>query len=148
MRAAAVFFALINLMMVIASVMDLKEKKVYDLVWIVCITASAFFIITERSLMLLDLPGLLLYVIVQEFAMGKVYGRADSHAFTSCAFYFAGFGRTIDVYVFHLSVTFIMISAVQMIKKNTDKRGKLLEPVAMVPYITVGAWVTSAVFLR
>ena len=135
----AVFFA--------AAVMDLMTREVYDFLWMIAVAISLGMFFTGPEVGMGEAAGLVIYVAVQEFVMARVYGRADSHALCVCAMFLILFGKTVEVCIFHFAITFLLLTVVQSVRKNVDSRGMLKKKVAMVPYITVGLWITSAVFI-
>jgi len=84
---------------------------------------------------------LILYILLQEFIFARMYGRADCHAFGTCAI--AGYlcGINMKGYVYHMAIAFGMLGCVQLIRGNVNCKGNLKQSVAFLPYITFGFWV-------
>ena len=144
---SAVIFISFNTVLFAAAVMDMMTKKVYDFLWMIAVLLSLGLLFTKPEVGIAETAGLVIYVAVQEFVMARVYGRADSHALCVCAMFLILSGKTAEVCIFHFAVSFLLLTVIQSALKNVDSRGKLKKKVAMVPYITVGLWITSAVFM-
>lgn len=127
--------ALVLVLLLGAAVMDYKTKKVYDLFWIAIIVLGAILFLINGSFSIRIFISLLIYCAIQELLMGKVYGRADSHAFCAMAYVMAAFSCELETYVCHMLICAVLLTLVQGVKKNINCKGKLNEPVAMIPYI-------------
>lgn len=147
MNLFIILFAVFNILLFAAALTDLIFREVYDLIWIVGILISYVIYATNPDVMPENVLCLVFYIAVQEFLMGKVYGRADCHAFCTCGFFLICAGQSVEVCIFHFGISFILLTVIQFMGKNIGSRGRLKKKVAMIPYIAVGFWITSAVFL-
>ncbi|MBR1861522.1 MAG: hypothetical protein IJ796_06655 [Lachnospiraceae bacterium] len=128
-----------------AAISDLLWQQVYDLVWIV-ITGIQFFLLLFYRCFTPDIViSLGFFIVIQEFVMDKAYGKADCHALCCCALSYASFRCGLNVYIFHLAVTFILLCVVQFSSGNVDKRLRLKKKIPMIPYILVGYWIVLCI---
>ncbi len=146
--AQVIIFITFNIVVYAAAVMDLMTRKVYDFFWMLAVMLSLGSLFFRPGIGVEEAAGLAIYVAIQEFVMARVYGRADSHALSVCAMFLIFSGKTAEICIFHFAVSFLLLTVVQSVRKNVDISGRLKEKVAMVPYITAGLWITSAVFIR
>ncbi len=125
-----------------AAVMDIFWQQVYDFLWLLTIPVLAGFTFAKGGYSAEALFSLALYFGVQEFIMKRAYGKADCHALCCSALFFAYFGLELKAFVFHLAATFILLVTMQAFNKNISHELKLKKPVAMIPYILVGQWIS------
>lgn len=78
------------------------------------------------------------YWCLQFLIFSKMYGRADCHAFVCCAVALSSFGGGMREYLVHMLCSVILLGIVQAVRKNINRQGNLYEPVAFIPYITMG----------
>lgn len=127
-----------------AAVMDLWEQMVYRFVWwiagtiVIAIWSLRFY--RERTGEGL-LTQLILYIVLQQVVFAHFYGRADCHAFSVCAAGMAVLGMDFSDYTVHMALTFVGLTAVQLVLGNVTCRGRLRHPVALVPYIVAAFWI-------
>lgn len=128
-----------------ACVMDLCEQAVYQFVWWVAGGVTGLllllrFIYTVQAQgqgMRADISGLFLYIFIQHILFGRLYGRADCHAFCVCAAAQTAAGGDFQDYVIHLAISFLSLACLQGFRKNIAHDGNLKKPVPFLPYITV-----------
>ena len=147
MSLYAALFTTFNIVLLAAAIMDLVTSQVYDLFWTAGIFLSAMVFVKYPDILPENVVCLIIYTAVQEFIMGKVYGRADCHALCSCAMFLICSGQSVEVCIFHFGVSFVLLTVIQSVKHNIDIRGRLKKKVPMVPYIAVGFWITAVIFL-
>ena len=131
-----IFYAVFVSMMMSAVFMDLLWKEIYDFVWVIALAAETAALFFGGGPDKMGLASMAIYFVIQEAAMAKVYGRADSHAFCCSAVAITASGGGIEYYTLHMSVTWVLLAAVQTLRGNITKKLKLRQPVAMVPYIS------------
>ncbi len=148
MTLFAALFTAFNILLLATALTDLVTREVYDLFWVIGIIISLIIFVIDPDILLENAICLALYTAVQEFAMGKVYGRADSHAFATCGIFLVCAGKPLEVCIFHFGISFVLLTFIQLLRKNIGSRGRLKKKVAMIPYISVGFWITAAVFIR
>ncbi len=124
-----------------ATIMDIEFHMIYDYVWWVAGGVAIFSCCFAE-------PGpekiieLLLFALLQEFFFAKMYGRADCHAFVVCAVFETGLGRGMREYLVHMLISFLVLAVVQLAKGNVGHGGNLKTPVAFLPYVTLGCWLS------
>jgi hypothetical protein len=148
MNLFTVLFVAFNVLMLAAALTDLIFREVYDLIWIAGIITSVSIFVMYPCIMPENALCLVFYTAVQEFLMGRVYGRADSHAFSTCALFLICAGETVEVCIFHFGISFVLLTLIQLLCKNIGTGGRLKKKVAMIPYIAVGFWITEVLFLH
>lgn len=88
----------------------------------------------ERWGMLLDL---LCFGMLQMRFFSKMYGRADSYAFTCCSFVLAACDGGMTWFLLHMLLAVCFLGVLQLLRGNVGRNGNLRRPVAFVPYIGV-----------
>lgn len=142
-----------------ASVYDIKTHSVPDFIWWILATNSLFIpiMISMDSNCLFVGPAafdicsvfdLLLVVFIQEKIMSRYYGRADSHAFSCCGFYFFFGGNALWGHILHLAITLALLFFVQQVKGNIKRTGSLKAPVPFIPYIGTGFIIVVIIMKR
>ena len=148
MTLFAALFTVFNILLLAAALTDLITREVYDLIWVIGIIISLIMFVSDPNILIENAICLAAYTAVQEFVMGKVYGRADSHAFTACGIFLICAGKSLEVCIFHFGISFVLLTLIQILRKNIGGGGRLKKKVAMIPYISVGFWITAAFFIR
>ncbi len=124
-----------------AVVSDLRTRTVCDLCWWFGLGTCAWMLgirVAEYGLLSVDWFGTGLFLLVQELVMSRSYGRADCHGFSICALGLAALGMGLREITGMMLVSFLLLVAVQLLKKNIKRDLKLRDPVAFVPYIASG----------
>ncbi|MBE5884043.1 MAG: hypothetical protein E7291_06465 [Lachnospiraceae bacterium] len=83
---------------------------------------------------------LLIFGLLQEKLFGRMYGKADCHAFLVCAMAECAVGMGIEGYLIHMLLSVLALAVVQGIKGNIGNKGNLKKPVPFLPYITGAFW--------
>ncbi len=133
-------FIIVQGLLFTAALMDVFKQEVYDILWMIFVPLCTVLLIVRGEATLPVFISLMIYYIIQEVIMARVYGRADCHALWCCGLLFSAFGAELEVYAVHVAVTFVLICVVQLIKKNIGPSLKLKKKIAMIPYILVGFW--------
>lgn len=81
--------------------------------------------------------SLLVFALVQYILFGKMYGSADVMAFLICALYLAADNKDVEYYLYHMAVCYLLVTMVQGVRRNINKKGGLRKPIALYPYISV-----------
>lgn len=89
-----------------------------------------------------SLVGLLVFGVLQYGVFGRTYGRADCHAFFTCALVETALGAGMATYLMQMIVAYLLLIIVQAGKKNITKHGRLQTPVPFLPYINLSFWLT------
>lgn len=90
---------------------------------------------------------LVCFVVLQETFFVRMYGRADCHAFGICAVAECAFGMDIRCYFLHMTLAFSLLIVVQSLRRNIGSGGRLKQPVAFLPYITISFWTLIALYI-
>lgn len=129
--------------LLVACIMDLWEQMVYRFVWLIAGGAAGLLLASrmiETSFEVGVFWELILFIGIQQLWFSRFYGRADCHAFCVCAATMAPMGLGFKDWVIHMLITFLGLTAVQLVRQNVRVNGKLKEPVPLIPYITVAFW--------
>ena len=121
-----------------AVMMDILWQEIYEFVWIISIVCSSVSLFTSGVLTIEIVLSLAMFFAVQEVVMKYVYGKADCHAFCSCALIMALKGMALEFYAVHMFISWAILVISQLITGNIDGRLKLKKPVPMIPFIAVG----------
>lgn len=123
--------------LLMAAITDYYTCQVYCFVWWVAGVALCvlLFIKHKCGILVADVSQLAIFCLLQELLFGKMYGRADCHAFCVSALLLWCLGGDIKIFLMHMAVSFLLLAIVQAFRKNINRRGNLKQPVAFVPYI-------------
>lgn len=124
-------------MLVCAAIMDYKYHEVYDYFWIVIIVIAFIIRLIFTELTLWEVLSLMIYVVMQEAVMCHGYGKADCHAFCSCAMLIGIYHMTLEYFILHMFITVVIMTIHQLAKKNVSINGRLKQEIPMIPYIVV-----------
>lgn len=126
--------------LLIVSVMDLQLQMVNDFLHGIGIISGMILAFCKQSE-----PenwwSYLMFCIIQYFVFGRMYGMADVAVFLVCALFFTVLGGTMETYLLHMALTFLLLGVVQFLRGNIDKQGNLKVPVALIPYIAISFFV-------
>lgn len=134
--------------LVAACIMDLESREVYDYVWWVCAGACTGLLVL-CGVQQENAMEILLFFLLQEIFFSKMYGRADCHAFSVCAFAQGILGKGMREFLIHMLTAFSILAVIQLMKGNIGSDGNLKRAVPFLPYIAAAFWINSgALFLR
>lgn len=147
-----------------AAYMDAKSSYVYNYVWwwcllwtffLLCLPGNGQFAVVNhcRSLKEIDVQQVIatvLFVILQQCLFARMYGRADSHAFSVCAVASCRWRGEMLCFLLHMLSAVILLTIVQLAKGNVTLSGRLRTPEPFVPYIIITFWleILCLLFLR
>lgn len=80
------------------------------------------------------------FVVLQQFLFVRMYGRADSHAFSVCALISCRWRGELLWFLMHMLLAVTLLAVVQLWKGNVTRRGKLRTPKPFIPYIMITFW--------
>jgi GNAT superfamily N-acetyltransferase len=126
-----------------AAVSDWQTGTVHDFLLLAAAACGAGLLLWYR-------PGwgiaaeLAVFLAAQALLFRRMYGMADVLAFGAFALCQAAAGKGLPAHLLHMGVAFLLLAAVQGCRKNIGRGGDLKEPVALVPYIAVAAWLLLA----
>lgn len=132
--------------LLLACITDAMLCQVYRFVWWMAIAVGGLLLLTDGGQssipdnLVLAGGGLLLFGVLQYGVFGRTYGRADCHAFVSCALVETAMGAGMEVYLIHMILAYVLLAVVQIKRKNVSKWGELCRPVPFLPYINVSFW--------
>lgn len=130
-----------------ACITDVMCCEAYQFTW--WIAGSACILLwVSRGISVISVQALafLCYLLLQELVFHRFYGRADCHAFAVCAA--AGCALSMDMswYFLHMTISFLLLTALQAFRRNIGRGGRLKRPVAFIPYIVVSFWMELILF--
>lgn len=122
-----------------AWIMDVQTHMIYDFVWWISGAAAILLLISSGNVRVLrwDMMG---FIVLQHLLFGRLYGRADCHAFCVCALVEGAFGMTMQDYLVHMLSAICILTVVQLSRENVTEDGRLKEAIPFLPYITVSFW--------
>ena len=125
----AIFFA--NTIVMVE--MDIKYQEVYDLFHFINLASMVLFVgyvgFPKNYI------SFLFFAALQLGIFQFMYGQADAFLFCECATFLMLHNAEIEDYMWHMGIMLVILTVVQGVKKNINKRGNLKHPVAMTPYI-------------
>ena len=135
MRMLSLILAVVSLGL--ASYEDIRTRSVSNYIWWIYCSGLLLLPFRKEGLCANDILYCILALFIQEHIMSRAYGRADSHAFSCCAFFLilTGFGP--EGHILHISLSLALLIFVQTLHGNIGKDMKLKEPVPFIPYIAV-----------
>lgn len=128
---------LLAVYLIVSVVMDSMLCLVNDAVQYIGLTGGVIYILFKNPLPQMGV-WLILFVVMQRVFFLRYYGAADGMSFIICALYLAGTGKEIDSYLLHMTISYILLAVVQGVFGNISRKGHLVEPVGMLPYIAMG----------
>jgi len=131
---------MIHILFLSCSVTDYQTYQVYDVFQYVGIGLTGYLVFSVTTYLWQGV-SLVLFALLQKFVFMRLYGKADGMIFLTAAMAETSLGGDISVYLFHMIISYLLVSAVQGIKGNIRKNGRLAQPVAFFPYITFGFWI-------
>ena len=135
-----VVWLLIHILFLSCSMTDHQTYQVYDISQYVgvCLTG---YLVFQSAVFIWHGVSVLLFVLLQYFIFMRLYGKADGMIFLTAALAETSLGGDICTYLFHMILSYLLLSVVQGVRGNIRRKGKLARPVAFLPYITVSFWV-------
>ena len=123
-----------------AWVMDVETHLIYNYVWYLSGFAALSLLIFSGNFKEVWLD-ILCFILLQQLLFGRMYGRADCHAFSVCALAQGAFGMNMQEYLLQMLIAFLLLAAVQLVKSNVTGEGRLKISIPFLPYITVSFWI-------
>lgn len=130
-----------------AAWMDVKSCYVYNYVWWWCLLwiilllwLSQVFPPSFPRISFSQVAAVVGFIVLQQCFFAKMYGRADSHAFSVCAFASCYFCGNMIWFFIHMLLAVILLAVVQLWNKNVTRDGRLYTPKPFVPYIIITFW--------
>lgn len=142
-------WAVIGGSLLLACVTDSLICQVYNFTWWIFLAAALALLWCRRNALMESgficsgmLGGMLLFVGLQLLLGGHIYGCADSYAFCACALAETALGISAAGFLTHMLLAYLLLFAVQLLRRNLNRKGNLREPVPFLPYITAAFWMT------
>ena len=133
-----VLWGIIVLCLLFACITDCRTCTVYNFTWWISGTAAGILLMTgSKDFTLGEAAELGAFVLLQLLFFSRMYGKADSYAFSVCATAEAAFGLGLKGYLIHMLAAFCLLALIQGMCRNIDKHGNLKHPVPFLPYITL-----------
>ena len=137
-----------------AACMDAVHSYVYNYVWwwcllwtvlLLCLPDNGSFVASKQWRILYGISiqqviSTVLFVILQQCLFARMYGRADSHAFSVCALVSCHWRGEMLWFLIHMLLAVTLLAIVQLAKGNITLQGRLRTPRPFVPYIIITFW--------
>ena len=137
-----------------AAYMDTKSSYVYNYVWwwcllwtvlLLCLPDNGSFAASKQwrildGISIQQVISTVLFVILQQCLFARMYGRADSHAFSVCALVSCHWRGEMLWFLIHMLLAVTLLAIVQLAKGNITLQGRLRTPRPFVPYIIITFW--------
>lgn len=134
--------------LLLACVTDCLLCQVYNFTWWIALAAAIPLLwrhceeLTQTGgVSLQNFCSLLFFCALQFLLFQHTYGRADCYAFCICAAVEAAIGFSTAGFLSHMLVSYVLLFAVQLFRRNINRKGNLRKPVPFLPYITVSFWI-------
>lgn len=139
--------------LLLACVTDTMLCQVYNFTWWISLAVVLAILWHRRNILVEsgfigpDILGwLLIFVGLQLLLRGRIYGSADSYAFCACALAETALGISAAGFLTHMLLAYLLLFAVQLFRRNINRKGNLREPVPFMPYITAAFWMTLILY--
>lgn len=119
-----------------ACVEDCRTCEVHNLLWWISGAAAGLLLLKSgiSQSLLWELAAFCLFQII---LFARMYGKADCYAFCVCAAAEASAGFGLQGYLIHMAIAFGILTVIQMLRRNINRKGNLKRAVPFLPYITV-----------
>ena len=119
-----------------ACIIDFQTKFVYDILQVPVIVIGACFAIYNVNDCGIGM-SLFLFALMQGILFKKMYGAADVLFFLNSALLLTTLGYQLKDFLIMMLLSYLLLAIVQIKKRNVSRKGNLIEPVAMFPYILI-----------
>lgn len=154
MGAESVLLSLLAGGLLAAACMDAESCYVYNYVWWWCLlwtgilwwipagkqSAAGELWQTADKDRIQQAAAVLVFIALQQCLFARMYGRADSHAFSVCALISCRWRAGMPGFLIHMLLAVILLAVVQLGRGNVTLSGKLRTPKPFVPYIIITFW--------
>jgi len=135
--AVWISICLLGIYFAVASVTDTLIFQVYDVLQYVGVLGGGIWIwyynpTVEKGI------ALLLFVLMQYGVFMRMYGKADGMGYCVCSLYLAGTGLGLEGFLYQMLTGFLLLTLVQLFRRNISIKGQLKQPQALFPYILGG----------
>ncbi len=130
---------LLGIYLSVCTIMDVLLCQVSDLLQYIGLLGGIMWVCVRDIEASLGV-SLLIFVLLQYILFMRMYGKADGMAFCICALYWLGLGYDMEMYLYHMGFSMVLLAIVQAFRGNISKKGNLKKPIAMYPYISAAFW--------
>ena len=130
-----------------AALEDHRTQLARRYFWWIAGGAGFILLFLRRGWEVAILMELLLYGLLQFIGFSKAYGLADCHAFFTCGIFLMACGGSLKTCLWHMLITFVLLGATQLMKKNVNRKGNLKKPVALIPFLSAGFLLTIGILM-
>lgn len=137
-----------------AACMDEENCYVYNYVWWWCLLWTGILLGVSYGgantvtgawghplqISIRQAAAVAMFVALQQYLFARMYGRADSHAFSVCAMISCHWQGEMQWFLIHMLLALTLLALVQLWKGNVTRRGKLRTPKPFIPYIITTFW--------
>lgn len=122
-----------------ACITDIQWHFAYNYIWYIIVGLCVVQCILNGSNLQIndELFWLIIYLAAQLKLFAPMYGRADGYCFGCCGLIMYTLNAGLDNYVRHYIYTFVLLTVVQLLRRNINNRGNLINEVPLIPYITL-----------
>ena len=128
---------LLGTYLAVASVTDTLIFQVYDVLQYVGVLGGGIWLWHQKPPVAVGI-SLLLFALIQYGVFMRMYGKADGMGYCICSLYLAGAGFGLEGFLCHMLTGFLILTLVQLLRRNISTRGQLKQPIALFPYILMG----------
>lgn len=128
---------LLGIYLAVASVTDAVMFLVYDVLQYVGILGGGIWLWYQKPPAGAGI-SLLLFALIQYGVFMRMYGKADGMGYCVCSLYLVGAGFGLDGFLYHMLAGFLILTLVQLFRRNISTKGQLKQPIALFPYILGG----------
>lgn len=138
--------------LLLACITDSLICQVYNFTWWIALAAALPLGCVRKGpwegidVWLESLTWVLLFAGIQLLLGGRIFGRADGYAFCVCAVAEAAVGMSVTGFLAHMLSAYVLLFAVQAVRRNINKWGNLKVPAPFLPYITAAFWLNLLLF--
>jgi hypothetical protein len=122
--------------LLITSLTDYQTNDVHDFLHVIAAIAGIIMCVLASTDHLLY-ASLAQFIGMQLLIFSRLYGLGDCLAFMVCAIYLTAQGAGLYEHLIFMASVFCQVTAVQISEHNMNRKGNLIKPIALLPYITV-----------
>lgn len=123
-----------------AVVSDLRTQKVYRFIWWIA-KGCALVSLLLCNVSIEKLFECIMFILIQEILFRKLYGASDVQAFEAFSMLLCSKGYGIRYDLYHMYLSFLLLTLVQLFRRNINSKGNLHNQVAFIPYISMGYYI-------
>lgn len=154
MGAEGILLSLLAGGLLAAACMDAENCYVYNYVWWWCLLWTGILSVfpaggqytdgglwrSTDGICIRQAAAVLVFIALQQCLFARMYGRADSHAFSVCALISCRWRAGMLWFLIHMLSAVTLLAVIQLWKGNVTRGGKLRTPKPFIPYIIITFW--------